>query len=595
MTTETADEAQYSGRRVLRRAFSIAPELRRGLGGTIALASFGTALLVAVPVLIQQILDNAILADGGTDIQVALRLGGVAIVFMVTSLLAQRAALIRLGISSATGLADLRLTTFSHLHRLSVVHVQSERKGALVSRVTADVDTMQEFMEWGGLGMILGSSQVLLAIVVMFVYQWQLAVLVIVGVVLYSLMLIWFQRILRRAYDRVRERVADSLSAMSEAISGIEVVRAYGMEPQLSERVREKVDEQFRAEFRTYRFSATLFSSAELFAGTITASVIAVGVILGTDAGVTVGSLIAFLFLVNLFVEPVQMLIEVLNTALSAAAGLRKVLGVIDLPIEIAEPADGTPLPSEMLDVSFSNVRFRYPTGSDVLHDVSADIPAGKRVAVVGETGSGKTTFAKLAVRLLDPTEGTVQVGGVPLDQVPFRDLRRRVAFVPQEGFLFEGSIADNVRYGRPEMTDEEVHAAFAQLDLTDWLDGETSHGLETDVGERGSSLSSGERQLVALVRAWVADPDVLVLDEATSAVDPALEVQLRRAIERLTGGRTSITVAHRLSTAESADEVLVFDEGQLVERGAHQDLVAADGVYAALHADWQGSTASSE
>lgn len=590
--TVAPDAAEYTGQRVLRRAFRIAPTLRKGLGLTLLLAVFGTGLQVAVPILVQQLLDRAILADGGADVDIAVRYGGLAVVFMVASLLAQRAALIRLTVSASTGLADMRVTTFAHLHRLSVVHVQSERKGALVARVTSDVDTMQEFMEWGGLGMIIGSAQVLLAVTVMLVYRWQLAVLVIAAVIVYAVMLLWFQRVLQRAYDRVRERVADSMSSISEAISGIEVVRAYGMEPRLSERVRTNLDEQFRAEFRAARFGATLFSSAELFAGIITAAVIVVGVLLGPEAGVSVGTLVAFLFLVNLLVEPVQMLVEVLNTALSAAAGLRKVLGIVDLPIDIPDPVDGTPLPEGVLDVRFEGVRFRYPTGGDVLHDIDVDVAAGRRVAVVGETGSGKTTFAKLVVRLLDPTAGRIFISDTPLDQVPFSDLRRRVAFVPQEGFLFEGSVADNVRYGRTDLSDDEIRDAFQRLGLGGWLE-QIPAGLHTEVGERGNSLSSGERQLVALVRAWVADPDLLVLDEATSAVDPALEVGLRRAIEQLTEGRTSITVAHRLSTAEAADEVLVFDDGRIVERGVHADLVAAGGVYAALHADWEGSTAS--
>jgi len=219
-------------------------------------------------------------------------------------------------------------------------------------------------------------------------------------------------------------------------------------------------------------------------------------------------------------------------------------------------------------------------------------IPNGTRVAVVGETGSGKTTFAKLVTRLLDPTDGWVIIGGVPLNRIRFASLRRRVAFVPQEGFLFDTTVGGNVRYGRPEATDAELHAAFEELGLADWLE-QLPAGLDTPVGERGGQLSVGERQLVALVRAWIADPSLLVLDEATSAVDPALEVRLRRAIERLTAGRTSITVAHRLSTAEAADEVLVFDQGSLVERGPHDELLAAGGVYAALHADWAVGTAN--
>jgi ABC-type multidrug transport system fused ATPase/permease subunit len=237
-------------------------------------------------------------------------------------------------------------------------------------------------------------------------------------------------------------------------------------------------------------------------------------------------------------------------------------------------------------------VRFRYPTGNDVVRDVTVDIAPGAKVAVVGETGSGKTTFAKLATRLLDPTAGTVSIGGVRLDTVRFVSLRRRVSYVPQEGFLFDMSIADNVRYGKPGVDDIGIAAAFADLGISEWV-ASVGDGLETRVGERGSNLSAGERQLVALVRAWIADPDVLVLDEATSAVDPALEVQLRRAIERLLHGRTSITIAHRLSTAEAADEVLVFHDGELVERGPHAALVAAGGVYARLHRDWEGATTS--
>ncbi len=263
-------------------------------------------------------------------------------------------------------------------------------------------------------------------------------------------------------------------------------------------------------------------------------------------------------------------------------------------PIElwsVPDPPDGVDLPPGDLGVRVEGLRFRYPTGEDVLSDIDIDITPGSRVAVVGETGSGKTTFAKLVVRLLDPAEGRVVIGGVPVERVRFESLRRRLAFVPQEGFLFDASVGGNVRYGRPEATDDEIRHAFADLGLAGWLAG-LPEGLDTRVGERGGRLSVGERQLVALTRAWITAPDLLVLDEATSAVDPALEVQLRRAIERLTEGRTSITVAHRLSTAEASDEILVFDRGRLVERGRHVDLVAGGGAYSALHADWAvGST----
>jgi putative ABC transport system ATP-binding protein len=370
------------------------------------------------------------------------------------------------------------------------------------------------------------------------------------------------------------------------------VVRAYGAEDATVRKVEEVVEREFHTEVRTFAVGASLFSSAEIFAGAITAAVIAVGVSTGAAEGTSAGTLLAMLFLVTLLVEPIQTLVETLDQAQAAASGVRRIIEVLDTRPEITEPGQPTPLPPGALDVAFDRVRFRYPTGGDVLSDVSVTVPAAMSVAVVGETGSGKSTFAKLATRLLDPAEGTVRVGGVPLDDVRLAELRQRMVFVPQEGFLFEGSVADNVRYGRPGVGDDEILVAFTELGLDDWL-ATLPAGLASRVGERGSQLSAGERQLVALVRAWIADPDILVLDEATSAVDPALEVRIRQAMERLVEGRTSITVAHRLSTAEASDRVLVFDHGRLVEEGSHDALVAAGGVYSALHRDWAAGTAS--
>jgi putative ABC transport system ATP-binding protein len=253
---------------------------------------------------------------------------------------------------------------------------------------------------------------------------------------------------------------------------------------------------------------------------------------------------------------------------------------------DVADPTDGGDLPAGSLDIRFEAVAFAYPHGPEVLHDVSVALPARARVAVVGETGSGKTTFAKLLTRLMDPTRGVIRVGGVALPTVRFAALRRRIVMVPQDGFLFDATIAENVRFGRPGLTDEEILTALSGLDLTDWI-GSLPAGIQTVVGERGESLSVGERQLVSLVRAHVADPDLLVLDEATSAVDPATEVRLQRAIDGLTRGRTSVAIAHRLSTAEAADEVVVVDRGRVVERGPHRELVDAGGVYSGLHASW--------
>ncbi len=577
----------------LRRSFGVAPALRLGLGATLLLAIVGTALQIVVPVVLQQVIDNEILGSDDIDPGTVVRKGLLALVAVAVAMVARWLSLKRLVVSSASGLAQLRIRTFDHLHRMSLLELQAERRGALVARVTSDVETIQQFMEWGGIGMILGVSQVSLTIVAMAVYRWQLMLVVVVGVAMYTVLIVVFQRILGRAHDRVRERVSDSLAVTGEAISGLPTVRAYGMEAVVKERVDESLDRQFSAEVRTAILASSLFSSAELFAGTLTALVVGVGVVYGGEWGLSAGALVAFLFLVNLLIDPIQRLVESIDQAQSAAAGLRKILGILDTPITIDDPVDGPPLPDGDLGVEMDSVTFAYPDGPNILSGVSIDIEPGQRVAVVGETGSGKTTFAKLATRLLVPSSGRVEVGGVDVDTVSFASLRRKIAYVPQEGFLFEGSIADNVRYGRPGVPDDQVRAAFADLGLLEWLD-DLPNGVATDVGERGSNLSAGERQLVAIARAWIADPAVLVLDEATSAVDPALDVQIRRAIEHLTSGRTSITIAHRLSTAEAADRVLVFDDGEIVEDGTHDELVARGGVYASMHADWEGSVTTS-
>jgi len=266
---------------------------------------------------------------------------------------------------------------------------------------------------------------------------------------------------------------------------------------------------------------------------------------------------------------------------------------VLDTPAAIVEPDRPVPLPVGPLGVRLEGVAFAYPDGPRVLHDLDLDIAPGERLAVVGRTGSGKSTFVRLVTRLVDPSVGRVLVGGVALDDVSLADLRGRVAYVPQDGFLFDATVGENVAYAVPGIVEREVRAAFDELGLGDWVDG-LPEGLDTPVGERGRRLSAGERQLVALTRAWLVAPDLLVLDEATSAVDAALEVRLRRAIEQVTAGRTSLTVAHRLSTAEAAERVLVFADGRLVEDGRHAALIAAGGTYAALHADWEAGTGSS-
>jgi putative ABC transport system ATP-binding protein len=554
------------------------------------MAMAGQGITVVTPIVMQKIIDDEILAPGGVDMVGVLQKSAIALIALVLGAIVGRAAVLRLIRSASTGLSDLRTMTFGHLLRRSVLHTEADRRGDLVSRVTSDVTTLEEFMEWGGVGMVIASSQVLLSLAAMFYYEWRLALVALTGVFLYLLMMRWFQKVLSRNYDRVRTEVGNSLGVLSESITAIPVVRAYGIETTTKVKVADALERRFWAEFRTARYGNILFSSAEIFAGTLTAAIVVVGIIVGVNQGMTAGTLVAFLFLTNLLIEPLQIVVETLELGQSAASGLRRVLGVLDSEIEVAEPLDPDHLRPGGLSARFTDVSFSYEEGSEVLSGVTVDIPVGSRVAVVGETGSGKTTFAKLLVRLVDPTEGNVHIGGVNAAKLPLDELRARVAFVPQEGFLFDDTVAGNVRYGSPDADDAEIWTSFHELDLGAWVEG-LPKGLDTPVGERGGNLSAGERQLVALVRSWIGSPDLLVLDEATSAVDPALDVALRHAIQRLIEGRTSVTIAHRLATAEGADEVLVFDSGRLVERGPHGELMAQGGVYASLYHDWAAGT----
>jgi putative ABC transport system ATP-binding protein len=571
----------------LRRGLRLVPELRRGLGVTLLFGLIATAGRVVVPLAVQQTLDRGLLDDGGPDLgRVGWIVAGCAVAVVVTAAAAYFLNY-RLFRTTETALAALRVRAFRRVHDLSMLHQQAQRRGSLVSRVTSDVDQMSVFMQWGGILILVYSAQLLLATVLMAFYSWQLTLLVWACFVPLAILLPLLQRRLAGAYGTVRERVGDLLGAVSESVVGAQTVRAYAVEDRTAERIDGAIDRHYRSSVRAQKTTVAVFTSGELIAALANAAVVVVGVLIGIGGGLTAGELVAFLFLVTLFIAPVQVATEALSEAQNALASFRRVLDVVDAEADVADPAPGTPLPPGPLGVRFDSVTFRYPQANRAaLVDVDLDIRPRSRVAVVGETGSGKTTFAKLLTRLMDPSSGQVLVGGVPLRTVPFASLRSRVVMVPQDGFLFDESVADNVRYGRPGATDEEIVAAFGALGLGDWLSG-LPDGVRTAVGQRGEALSVGERQLVAVARAYVADPDVLVLDEATSAVDPATEVRLSRALDSLTRGRTTLIIAHRLSTAEAADEILVVDAGRVVQRGPHPELVTQDGPYARLHASW--------
>jgi putative ABC transport system ATP-binding protein len=587
-----AELGQVKALAVLRRGLSMSPELSAGAKVTVAMALTMAIGRLTVPILVQQIIDRGIESDSGFRPGFVYGACALAAVVVIAVMLLARLTYLRLVRNAEDALLALRVRAFDHIHRLSLADHNDTRRGVLTARVTSDVESLAQFLQWGAIAWVVNGAIILGTVIAMAVYSWPLLLLVVAVYLPLVPVLRYIQRSQLQAYERVRTRVATTLGFTSEAVSGAAVVRAYGYTGPTRRRLHRAVDDQYREQVGAYRWFAYLMPITDLFGVAAMSLVIALGVWFGDDLGLSSGRLIAFVFLVNLVLNPITELGEVLDQTQTALAAWWKVITVIDTPLEMTDPDHGVALPHGPLAVRAEALEFRYRTGGVVLHDVDVSIEAGSHVAIVGETGSGKTTFARLLVRLADPTDGRVVVGGTDLRTVDGESRRRRLRMVPQDGFLFDTTVRENICAGRPDATDREVDESIDRLGLRWWVDS-MPDGLDTPVGERGDGLSVGERQLVSLARAQIADAGLLVLDEATSAVDPETELAVSDALARLAAGRTTVTIAHRLSTAERADRVLVFDRGRVVEDGTHDELVAAGGTYARLYESWLGNTAT--
>jgi ATP-binding cassette subfamily B protein len=571
-------------RRVFRRTGRVlAPQRKRLAFATVCVLTQAAATL-AGPAIVRYGIDNGVVPRDVSTLNRAVVLYLVAIVIQYCFGRLVILAVARIGEGF---LRELRERVFGQLMKLSLEFYDRNRTGVLVSRMTADIESLQELVSQG-LSMFIVSMLVLVgAVVAMVLMSWQLALGVLVVVPVLVKASKWFRRESNRAYVELREHVGGTLSSFQEGMAGVRVVQAFNQEDTFRRRFRETNERQFATNLHAERVTAKYTTIIELCQGGAIAVILFYGGWLTGQDVVTVGTLAAFvLYLQNLF-EPIQQMSQLFNTIQAAGASLQKVYGLVDEPVEIAERPDAVDIPANGA-LELDEVSFRYGTGPRVVEQVSLTVQRDQRVALVGPTGAGKSTIAKLMVRFYDPVEGAVSYGGVDLRDTTLHSLRERIVVVPQEGFLFGGTIRDNLLIARPGATDAEIEAAVAALDLDSRFAAFPS-GLDTVVHERGANFSAGERQLISLVRAALADPAVIVLDEATSSLDPGTELLVEHALERLMEGRTVIVIAHRLSTAERADLVAVVQGGRLVEVGTHETLVGLGGHYASLYASWTG------
>lgn len=579
-----------AARHTIRRAARMLRPYRRQVIVALAMVVVWTSTTLAGPFLVRHGIDQGIKQDDAGALDAAV-IGYVLVACL--SYGAYRFQVLLISRIGESFLRDLRRRVFDHLQRLSMPFYDREKAGVIVSRMTSDVDSLQELVQMGLLMFVSNGLLLVVSVVVLAVVSWKLLLLCLICVPFVVLASIKFQRDSNRAYLEVRDGIGNTLSQLQEGIAGVRVVQAFGREDVEAARFQTGNRRLFDAHMRSVRISAWYLPIIEL-SGLLTTA-IAVG--LGgwwvhTDA-LTIGTVTFFVLTLSNLFEPIQQLSQLFNIVQSAGASLNKLFGLLDTPVDVPERAGAVDLP-ERGEIEVDSVSFAYAEGEPVLTAVDLRIPIASRIALVGPTGAGKSTLAKLIARLYDPTSGAVRYAGIDLRDATQRSLRQRVVVVPQEGFLFNGTILENVRLARADATDDDVLAALEAIGVKERFD-LLPEGVHTEVRERGSRLSAGEKQLVSLARAALADPAVLVLDEATSSLDPGTEVIVEEAMARLMEGRTVIVIAHRLSTAERADLVGVVADGRLQELGTHAELVEQGERYAALFATWSGGIGGTE
>ena len=571
---------------IVGRVFKMAAPFRKTMWMAFACVCITTVCALAGPVLVKHGIDAGIRANDVGELNLS-----VALYLMVAFLayVFGRMQFLYLNRTGESFLRVLRLAVFRQMQRQSMAFYDRNKAGVLVARMTADIESMAELVQWGLLQFIAAGMLLVFAFFVLLTLSWQLTIVALLVMPLLIAASIKFQRDSNKAYLTVRERVGANLSALQEGITTVRVIQAYAQEEETIEKFTKSNRELFQSHERSVRISTWYFALIEFGGVFASALMIGIGGWLVHRGDVTLGTVVAFTLLLSSLFDPVQQLSQLYNTVQSAGAALNKLFQILDAKPEVDEHPAAVALP-EAGELRVDGVTFSYAGATNpALNNVSITVGVGEKLALVGPTGAGKSTLAKLMARLYDPQSGVVSYGGVNLTMATMDSLRKRIVVVPQEGFLFNGTIRDNLRIARSDATDEQIDAAVAAIGATEHF-ATLPDGLDTEVRERGSRLSAGERQLVALARAALVDPRVLVLDEATSNLDPGTEAEVEQALERLMAGRTVIVVAHRLSTVQRADHIAVIDAAGIAEYGTHDQLVALNGRYGALANAWQKS-----
>lgn len=583
-SVDVPEQAAPVGRGVhrVRQLLAFARPYRRYALGGVGAMLVATAAELAAPLLAKFAIDDAITTgDRG-------RLLLIVIAFLVTAVtgfVARAAETWLIGVTAERTLADLRAHVFAHAQDLELGYYERTRTGVLISRMTNDIEALQNLISDGLTSTVSSVLTLIGSAVILVVLDWRLALATITVFPAMAVATALFRRFSARAYRRMREALAQVTASLQEDITGMRVIQAFRREPVSRARFLE-VNGRYRAANQATVYSNALyFPVVELLAGIGTAIVFGYGGYRYISGSVAIGTLVAFAGYVSNFFDPVQQLSQLYNTFLAATAALDKIATVLDeRPALVERPgALDVPLTGAL---AFDHVDFSYREGRPVLRDFTLDVPAGSSVALVGHTGAGKSTIVKLLGRLYDPVVGAVRLDGHDLRDLSFRSLRSQIAMVPQDAFLFNGTIRENIAYGRPDATLLEVEAVARAVGAHDFI-ADLEAGYDTPVLERGARLSIGQRQLLAFARALLCDPRILILDEATSSVDLATEARIEQALATLLTGRTSVIVAHRLSTIRNADRIVVLENGAIVEQGSHAELIAGHGPYRALYGDW--------